>query len=265
MTSIGNILDLERFPLDRPNSESWHALVQRCREDLERDGLCNLEGLMDPSATSDAADALSPLVQSEAYEHRRQHNIYFDPAPAGLTPDHPALMVLETGNLTLCADQLGGSPVLALYEWPLLHRFLAAVTGKRELHPMGDPLARVNVMSYPAGYKLNWHFDRAEFTTTLLLQKPEKGGVFEYRTDLRNAENPNHGGVARLLRGEDPEVRQLSLIPGTLNVFRGINTPHRVTVVEGKTDRMVAVFSYFDRPGIRFTADEQIGFYGRAS
>ena len=50
-----------------------------------------------------------------------------------------------------------------------------------------------------------------------------------------------------------------------LNVFRGKNTAHRVTPVEGGTDRMIAVFSFYDRPGVRMTAEEQKGFYGRAA
>ena len=50
-----------------------------------------------------------------------------------------------------------------------------------------------------------------------------------------------------------------------MNIFRGKNTAHRVTPVEGDTARVIAVFSYYDRPGVRFTAEEQIGFYGRAS
>jgi len=39
----------------------------------------------------------------------------------------------------------------------------------------------------------------------------------------------------------------LNLTAGTLNVFRGKNTAHRVTPVQGVADRMVAVFSYFER------------------
>ena len=96
-------------------------------------------------------------------------------------------------------------------------------------------------MSYTEGEALNWHFDRSEFTTTLLLQAPEGGGDFEYRTDLRAAEDPNYDGVARLLRGEDPDVRLLRLSPGALNVFRGINTPHRVTGLNGGRCRFVLV------------------------
>jgi len=128
---------------------------------------------------------------------------------------------------------------------------------------MADPLARVNVMQYGAGDALNWHFDRSEFTTTLLLQAPDQGGAFEYRTDLRTAEDANYDGVARLLQGRDPKVQSMSLTAGTLNVFRGINTPHRVTPVEGESRRMIAVYSFYDRPGVMFSAEEQRGFYGR--
>ncbi|EPX83253.1 2OG-Fe(II) oxygenase superfamily [Rubellimicrobium thermophilum DSM 16684] len=137
--------------------------------------------------------------------------------------------------------------------------------GKPALHAMDDPLARVNVMEYRRGEALNWHFDRSEFTTTILLQAPEAGGLFEYRRDLRSPEDPNHEGVARLLRGEDPELRRIRLEPGALNIFRGRDTAHRVTPVEGDRPRLVAVFSYFDRPGVRMTPDEQRGFYGRAA
>jgi len=35
--------------------------------------------------------------------------------------------------------------------------------------------------------------------------------------------------------------------------------------VQGITPRIIAVFSFFDRPGLIFTPEEQIGFYGRAA
>ena len=36
-------------------------------------------------------------------------------------------------------------------------------------------------------------------------------------------------------------------------------------VVEGERERMIAVFSYYERPGVMFTEEERIGFYGRAA
>jgi hypothetical protein len=82
---------------------------------------------------------------------------------------------------------------------------------------------------------------------------------------LRTDTDPNYEGVARLLTGEDNEVKTLQLGGGTLNVFKGKNTAHRVTPAKGAKERIVAVFSYYERPGVMFSKEEQIGFYGRAA
>ena len=99
----------------------------------------------------------------------------------------------------------------------------------------------------------------------LLSQGFRRTGDFVYRTDLRSDEDPNYDGVARLLRGEDPEVKTLKLKAGTLNVFRGKNTAHKVSPVEGGRERIITVFSYFDRPGVVFSREDQLGFYGRTA
>jgi hypothetical protein len=136
---------------------------------------------------------------------------------------------------------------------------------KETLFTMRDPLARLNVMCYRDGEALNWHFDRSEFTTTLLLQEPSGGGDFQYRSSLRSETDPNYDGVARLLKGNDPEVQSLKLAAGTLNVFKGKNTLHRVTPSKGPNERYIAVFSFYERPGVTFTKEEQVGFYGRSA
>ena len=257
-------LDLERYPLDQPQTPGWTRLVQDCRARLAQDGLFNLPGFVRPSALGAAAAQLKPALDHNAFFHRRAHNIYFKSEIDGLPDDHPALRQFETSNQTICADQMTGTLVTTLYEWQPFITFLVAVMEKPALHVMQDPLARVNVMSYHAGQALNWHFDRSEFTTTLLLQAPDAGGAFEYAQDLRSDTNPNYDGVGALLEGTHPTTR-MPLDAGTLNVFRGKNTAHRVTPVEGDTARIIAVFSYYERPGVVFSDEERIGFYGRAS
>jgi hypothetical protein len=203
--------------------------------------------------------------ESAGYRHARRHNIYFKDHIRGLAADHPVLKQFETVNYTLCADQLAGTVVDRIYEWTPLAAFLALVLNKPRLFLMNDPLAKVNVMAYGPGEALNWHFDRSQFTTTLLIRAAESGGEFEYRSGLRSDTEPNYDGVARLLRGEDPKVSMMSLAAGTLNVFAGKNTAHRVTSVRGTRSRIVAVFSYYDNPGVTFSSAERIGFYGRAA
>ena len=258
--SLHGHLDLERYPLDQPRR--CQPLIDRCREELAASGLCSLPGFVRTATITRAAEELLPLVREHSFFHSRRHNIYFTDTPSRIAPDHPALALQETSGRTVCDDQITWSFVHALYEWPPLRDFLARVMGKPRLHLMEDPLARVNVMGYRDGEGLGWHFDRSEFTTTLLIQAPRDGGRLEYRPDLAQ---DDLDGVACLLQGRDAARRTHVQQAGTLSVFRGRNTAHRVTPVSGETDRLVAVFSYFDRPGVVFSAAERRGFYGRAA
>lgn len=260
-----DIIDFDRYPLDREGSPQWDDLVARSRADLSAEGMFNLEGFLKPGVAERAAAELRDVMDTRSHEHRRSHNIYFKPEIPGLAADHPALRKVETISHTICADQMAGSLVLKVYEYEPLIRFLAVTMDKPRLHTMEDPLARANVMSYRDGEALNWHFDRSEFTTTLLLQSPRHGGDFEYSTNLRSDDDPNYDGVARLLEGRDPNLKVLKVQPGTLNVFRGKRTAHRVTTVQGDRDRMIAVFSYYEQAGVVFSAEERLGFYGRAA
>jgi hypothetical protein len=260
-----DILDLERYPLHRIGSSEWNALVDRCKADLDRDGMFNLDNLVRKDALDKIVTEVRPVMDTLSFVHKRNHNIYFLKSLPGLPEDHPALTRYETINHTVCADQIPQSQITYIYEWAPLVVFLGATMGKEALYLMGDPLARLNVMAYREGEQLNWHFDRSEYTTTLLLQAPEEGGDFVYRTGLRSAEDPNYDGVAKLMRGEDALVKTLKVSPGTLNVFRGRNTAHKVSTVRGNRERMIAVFSYYEKPGVKFSREEQIGFYGRTA
>ena len=257
------LIDLARYPLEQPGSDAWTAFVEECQSSLETQGLFNLPGFFKPEALQAEVNTLAPILAEASFVHARSHNIYFKKSIEGLANDHPALQEFETSNNTICADQMGQAGVIRLYEWPPFAAFLAAVMQMPELFTMADPLARVNVMGYSEGQELNWHFDRSEFTTTLLLQAPEAGGDFAYAKDLRSNVDPNYEGVADLLEGRRAPTL-MHLTPGTLNVFKGKNTAHRVTPVKGGKDRIIAVFSYFDKPGVMFSADEKIGFYGRS-
>jgi len=256
-------LDLDRFPLDRLDGVRGRELLARCRRELRDTGMFSLAGLIRPEALERCISEVRPLLGTTAFTHSREHNIYFDDDIEGLEASHPALGRFRTTNHTVCGDLIPSSLVTRVYEWQPLIDFLAATMDKPRLYPMADPLARINVMEYRAGDALNWHFDRSEFTTTCLLQAPEAGGQFQYRSGLRSDSDPNYEGVGRLLAGEDDQVQVLPLTPGTLNVFKGRNTAHRVSPVEGDRPRIIAVFSYYETPGVEFSDAERLGFYGR--
>jgi hypothetical protein len=262
--SIDSLLDLAAYPLHHLDSAEGQALVRRCRAELTSTGMFNLPGFVRPEALAAAVAELKPLLADGAFRHARRHDIWFGAPQPDLPPDHGARLMIETSNRTVTGDRTAGTILRRIYDWPALPAFLAAAMEKPVLHPMADPLACLNVMGYGDGEGLNWHFDRSQFTVTLLLQMPEAGGEFEYRRNLRSAEEPNYDGVARLLAGKDPEVRSVALSAGTLNVFAGRNTAHRAAPTRGPRERIVAVMSFVEQPGVMFSAAERVGFYGRA-
>ena len=257
------LLDLDRFPLDAPAGACARALLERCRSELRHDGMFNLSGLVRPEALRRCVAEVEPVLETFAFTHSREHNIYFDDEIRSLEGNHSALRRLRTVNHTICGDQIPESLITRIYEWEPLIDFVAAAMERPSLHPMADPLARINVMAYHVGDVLNWHFDRAEFTTTILLQAPLSGGRFQYRRALRSDSNPNYEGVGRFLAGDYRDASTLALAPGSLNVFKGRHTAHRVTPVEGNRPRIVAVFSYYESPDVSFNNAERLGFYGR--
>jgi hypothetical protein len=142
-----DILDLDRFPLDKPGSPQWQGLVDRCRADLAKAGMFNLEGFVRPTAIERALREIKPVMETLSFTHRRSHNIYFKKEIPGLPADHPALHRVETVNHTVCSDQIPESIPLWIYEWPQFAVFLAATMNKEMLFTMRDALARVNVLA----------------------------------------------------------------------------------------------------------------------
>ena len=262
--TIDQIVDLAAFPLDDLASAARHRLVAEAKARLGATGSFTMEGFLKPAALAQAAAEVEPMMRHDSYHHCQQHNIYFRKDALRGAPEEVQARRLTTSNWTLTCDQLIGKIIHRVYSWEPLRDFLAEVMEKPALYPMADPLAALNVMGYGPGDQIGWHFDRAEFTVTLPLQAPERGGIFRYRRNLRSAEAPNYDGVQRLLAGAEEEIRTLVVPPGSLNVFAGFRSPHCVTPIEGERLRLIAVLSFMEQQGVTFSPEDRQQFYGRS-
>jgi len=262
---MNQFVDLDLYPIDQPESDAYKNLVAKCRADLEANGMFNLDGFIKSEALTEAVAEVEDDLKNNSFKHHRVHNIFFKDEMPGIEADHPAMQKFDSSNHTVCGDQLEGTVVKTVYEDDDLRRFLAETMSKDELFLMDDPLARVNVMSSRDGEALNWHFDQCEFTTTILLQASKAGGDLEFCPEIRKGETAHYSDIVRLVEGDRSRNVVSKITPGTLNVFRGINTPHRVTTVEGDVDRIITIFSFYEQPGVIFTPEMQKGFYGRSA
>ena len=255
---ITDIVDHSAYPLDDPN------FISTCKSALDQSGVLVLADFILPDALQTIASEAA-AKQDKAYFCTQQHSVYLTPANPNFDADHPANAQVTSSKGCICDDLVGmQSPLRTLYDADAFRSFVKAVTGEAALHPYADPLSSINIHYAHRGQELGWHFDNSSFAITLLIQKPEAGSRFEYVKNLRDADagEMNYDAVGALLAGHtEPEV--LSMEPGTLVLFRGRNSIHRVSPNESDRTRMLAVLAYNSKPGVALSESARMTFYGR--
>jgi hypothetical protein len=169
-------------------------------------------------------------------------------------------------NLEVVAyDQFPNDSVIrALYEWEPLMEFVARVLGEKQLYRYADPFGALNLAVMRDGHELGWHFDQTDFVVSIAFQPSLEGGHFENVPRIRSMGNDNAETVAAIRNGErDDLVRLEPMTPGTLMVFNGRWSYHRVSKVHGAVARHVALLAYDTKPGTDSNTELKLGRYGR--
>lgn len=265
LSDAADLIDLERYPIVTPGSEAGRNLVARCRTTIDRDGILILDDFATPQAVAAMVDE-ARAVEDQAWFCAHRHTVYQtdgkEAAPEGAA--RTRLVTSDKGNVAMDRIPRDG-PLRTLFDWPQLHRFLTAVLGLPELHPYGDPLAGLMINVNRTGEQLGWHFDKAEFAVTLMLQPPQAGGAFRYLPNVRTGGAAEDAAVGAVLDGDETGLIDLAPPAGTLVVFRGRDSLHCVAPVVGPRARLVGVLSYAREPGQRMDAESQMLFHGRVA
>ena len=255
---LSDIVDLYRHPI---GDEAFGITASRL---LDENGVLVLHGFIREGAL-DALCHEAAASEGQGYFCAKSHSVYLTPFDPNYDESHPANRKVNSSKGCICDDVVGqNSPLRVLYNDQKFQTFVKRTTGQTELHAYADPLSSINIHYATRDQELGWHFDNSSFAITLLLQKPDSGSRFEYIKDLRDAVagDMNYAGVQALLDGEvAPDV--LKMDPGTLVLFRGRNSIHRVSPNESDTTRMLAVLAYNSEPGISLSENARMTFYGR--
>ncbi len=262
-TNPESMFDLERYPLADLESRRIQELVFECRSQLEHIGAVELPGFLKRDAVgklAQEADALAAI----AFYNAETGNAYLEAIDPSLPDSHPKRKQ-ETSTFGVVAyDQfLAESSIRKIYESELLLNFLCKALGKKQLYRYADPLGALNLSVMRKGDYLRWHFDQTDFVSSLCLQSPENGGHFEFVPMIRKRGAENYAEVAKVLRGSKEIVQKLNMVPGTLLLFEGRHSLHRVSTVEGDRLRHVLLLGYDTKPGVKSSAYLQFLRYGR--
>jgi hypothetical protein len=252
-----------KYPLSDLASPTAQALIDECRAQLVATGACELPGFVTPQATARMvreSDALVPLAHHAA----GPITIYLDAADPSLPERHPRRHLGRSSLAAIAYDLFPPDHALrALYEWGPLLDFLAAALGRDRLHRYADPFGALNVAVMRDGDELDWHFDQTDFVVSIALRDADEGGDFEYAPYIRSASDERYDEVQALLEGDRTRVRRVPMTPGTLLLFQGRHSLHRVTEIHGPTSRLVALLAYDTRPGTVSSDFLRLARYGR--
>ncbi|WP_130833434.1 HalD/BesD family halogenase [[Erwinia] mediterraneensis] len=255
---LEQIIQLAKHPLHQAQYR------QQCRRQLDRDGVLVLENFLTPQALAAVLEE-GKAHQHQAFYAQSQHNVYLLKPDASCDDHHPRNRTVVSSKGCITDEEIPADSALrTLYNATLFKDFLCEVLNEQQLYPYADRLSSINIHYAHTGQELGWHFDNSSFAITLLIQKPQGGGVFEYVKGLRNADagEMNFAGVAEMLEGKR-EPERLSMMPGDLVLFRGRNALHRVTPTEGDVTRMLVVLAYNAEPGVSLSETARMTFYGR--
>ena len=261
---LKTIVDLDQYPIHNLNLPIIKKLIERCKEELEENSCSTISNFILPQSLEIMRSELEKQLD-EVYMSKESINAYLyakdDPS---LPNDHPKRNFMNRYNGYLNSDCFSkNSEMKYLYETEELLKFISACLGVSPIYRWADPLAchAYNVMKSEG--VLPWHFDSCEFTLSLMIQKPENGGVFEYCPNIREPGNENFEEVKKVLDGERLRVRRLKLEPGDLQIFKGRYTLHRVTKVEGKKSRYMCIPAYVLDPLRVNTPEHSKAIYGK--
>ena len=256
--SLNAIVNLNKYPLDKS------SFINQCKSTIDAEGCIVLPDFL-------RKDSIKQLIkesrqnQYKAFYCEQKHSVYIAPLDESLPVDHPYNRQVISSKGCITDDQLeDNSDLKSLYRSELFRDFIAEVVGEKYLYEYADNLSSINIHYAAESQELGWHFDNSSFAITLLIQKPNEGGSFEYIRDFRDSDNNvmNYEGVNDLLDDKfSPNI--LSMDSGSLVLFRGRNAVHRVTPTKGNRVRILSVLAYNSAPGIQLSESARMTFYGK--
>jgi len=257
------LVDLERYPLLHPGSDAHRSCVDDARRQLREKGAAEIPGFVSPTGVAELvrdADALAP----RAHASGGQGTAYLEFPDFSLPAAHPRLHFADYRVRAVAYDITPlSSPLRRLYEWDPLKDLIEAVLCRGPIFRYADPFGALNLAVMGEGDRLQWHFDQTDFVVSLAIQSAESGGDFEVVPRIRSTDDEHYDEVAAVLAGERVRVETLPMTPGTLLIFEGRHSLHRVSPVAGRRWRHVGLLAYDTKSGTMGSDLLRADRYGR--
>ena len=260
------IINTDAYPIHDFESKIRKDLIAQISLELEEKGCARIPNFIRNELIQEMVDEAKNL-HDQAFWPIEKQNPYASPRDESFNAEHPRNFYTLRTNGFIASDLLPeNSPLNRMYELDILTRFVreALRTGK-PLYRYADPIARNPYSVMEPGQDFPWHFDGNEFSISVLVQKAEKGGIFEYVPNIRGPGEENYENVKEVLNGDRTRVLSLDLEPGDLQIFKGRYSMHRVSRIGGSRNRYIGIPSYTHDPYRMNRPHHSMTYYGRST
>ena len=259
------MINYRRYPLDRLDSIEAKKWINEVQKQLKKDGSCQFPKFIEAESLEIMAQQANSIAHL-AYPGPSEVSPYFFNYQLGedqdLPFDHPLKRKGKRKLAQVATDLIPERHLLSqLHRNVQMTQFLGAVIGQ-PVYRNADPYQSLNISVMDEGGCQQWHFDGGNMVTTLLLQEPENGGLFQYAPAIRSEEDEHFDEVKAVLDGNSNRVKEIKLDAGMLSLFRGHYSLHRVTEVIGKRKRLQAILGYNTQKGYIGKKESSILHYG---
>ena len=263
---IEDLIDLDTYPIHQIGNPIRDELVAETRQQMDAVGCCRISNFVRPEAIAIMLQEAQSL-HDQAHWAENAHNPYASPDDPSFPEGHPRRFFQDRASGFINSDLLAPtSPLNRIYDADILTHFVWECLGTSvPIYRWADPLGCNPYGVMEPGHYFPWHFDGNEFTVSILVQKAERGGVFEYVPDIRQPGAENYERVQAVLEGSRQGVHELDLQPGDLQLFKGRFSMHRVTKIEGSATRYIALPTYVHDPFRMNRPHHAVNYYGRST
>ncbi len=239
-----DLVDLSRYPINDLTSPGAKLVIEDARAQIAERGAAELTNFITPHGIAQLVSDAEELAP-RAHPSGGIGTAYLELPSNEWAADHARQTWMPYAVRAVGYDVMPfTSPLRQLYELDALTRFIEAVLDRGTLYHYADPCGALNLAVMAEGDQLQWHFDQTDFVVSLAIQSAQRGGDFDVVARIRDGENENYDTVSAVLGGDDSSVLTLAMTPGTLLIFEGRNSLHRVTPIEGSTLRHVGLLAY---------------------
>jgi len=258
---LDKIVNLQDHPLVESNN-----FIQSCNERLTKESVLQLNNFLNEKAILTLQEE-ARVLHEKAYYCSQFHTILLNKKDPKAPVDDPCNIEVKSDKGCVPHDLIPPHSFLnRLYSSIKFQNFLTKILGVKNIYPYKDNLSSINYNYYEKGQQLGWHFDNASFAITLMIDSPDKGGVFQYITKGRDYQKNiiDNKLIGNVMNGKITP-KELIVKPGTLILFYGRNYLHRVTPIESNKGRILVTLNYNLEKGIELSKNARETFFGRVN